>query len=1341
MAKSNNTKQYILEAIQNFEGKDFNIAGRELFEALGYNTRRRSPLSKNTFTHFEKTLDNQDYSMHKERALSSEWKYVDILFQLTEDEISSDVEGFAVEEVNNSIMESYLFICIELEGSEYSRSKLSQITREVNRATAMPTMVLFRYGKTITLSLINRRLHKRDDSKDVLEKVTLIKDISIQSPHRAHIDILEDLCLEKLAGKSAFTNFQELHEAWQKALDTKELNKRFYRDLSNWYFWALKKVKFPFALPNDSTASKDELHSIALIRFLTRIIFVWFLKEKRLIPSELFDENFIKQLVNDFSTKGTKTTYYTTILQNLFFGTLNTQRKNDASSEEISRQFRNPKRDPKGRTDDYMVTNLYRYESRLKDPNKLLELLKDVPFLNGGLFECLDKREGQNEQETRLDCFSDIDKKQPNFPDYLFFSDPSELDLSEDYGDKSRKKESVSGIIHLLNRYKFTIEENTPIDEEIALDPELLGKVFENLLASYNPETKETARKQTGSFYTPREIVNYMVEESLIAYYKNGLVGDSIGHSVLGSDENVMFPDAPISKKGQLSLTIPNVSAKWTGKETELEEKLRTLIKDGNEENPFSQEDSEALVHLTSNAKILDPACGSGAFPMGVLHKLVNVLQVLDPKNEKWKQEQINKTDWEKDEVIRRIDQDIELASKIHSEDVKKKALEELEEKKKSIQAHFQEQNPDYSRKLYLIENCIYGVDIQPIAVQISKLRFFISLIVDQKIDPSKKNLGIVPLPNLETKFVAANTLIGLEKPEEGALLTKNDPGLMKLEQDLKAIRKKYFYSRSRKEKLQLKKEDLRIRGEILQHFLEKNKSFVKDLEEKLKVGKLPKEQLKEIQDYIQNPKSTSVEELKKIVQTICKKSKIDAGIANVAVNTCSRYFPPASASAIAGWDPYDQNSHASWFDPEHMFGILPSGKDQVGFDIVIGNPPYGASIKGLSRKLTVNNLGHVPDFEIYYFFINASYKILKSNGINCYIIPNTILFNTFAKKYRLNILDLWHVNEIIDCTDIKLFDGATVFNIIYLFIKKKSENRKIGFKTSNEKKSINEILLQELKFTSKDSLIKNNLNWALEFKLEKGTKTIIQKIKNNSIECFKMLPEISQGLIAYDKHQGQDEYTIENRIYHHNKKSQKNLKKWLWGEDVTRYRVSWNGEEYIDYCSGLANPRDPKYFNGERILIREITNPRIFATFTKTELYNDPSLLIIKSGKEVDLLFFLGILNSHLASYFHFNHSPKATKGGFPKILIEDLKHFPITRSPIINPALQKPLIALVDKILAAKEKDAQADTSEWEAEIDARVFHLYGLNDEEMNTVLDSFPRMTAEEKGRIRDWYNGL
>ncbi len=228
---------------------------------------------------------------------------------------------------------------------------------------------------------------------------------------------------------------------------------------------------------------------------------------------------------------------------------------------------------------------------------------------------------------------------------------------------------------------------------------------------------------------------------------------------------------------------------------------LRDLISYSENPNPFDPEQTKILINAIDNCKILDPACGSGAFPMGVLHKLVYCLHKLDQKNKLWKERQIEK-----------VDRLIKDAGNINDSAIRDKIIADLENNKNDIEEAFENNELDYGRKLYLIENCIYGVDIQPIAIQISKLRFFISLIVDQKVNHQKDNFGIRALPNLETKFVAANTLIGLDKPSQ---LELKNPKINTLEDDLKNLRHQYFSAKTRKEKLDCQKKDKGLREKI----------------------------------------------------------------------------------------------------------------------------------------------------------------------------------------------------------------------------------------------------------------------------------------------------------------------------------------------------------------------------------------------------------------------------------------------------------------------------------------------------------------------------------------------
>src|SRR5680860_685281 len=481
-------------------------------------------------------------------------------------------------------------------------------------------------------------------------------------------------------------------------------------------------------------------------------------------------------------------TYYKAILQNLFFATLNTPL--------------GPKRKWVTRS-NYGVQNYYRYKRFIKDEARFMEWMNQIPFLNGGLFENLDIIQTEDKENNipkiniRVDCFSDNPKNESRLkvPDYLFFG-TRQADISGFFEDNKKTDVEITGIIDILNRYDFTIDENTPDDQEVALDPELLGTVFENLLASYNPETQSTARKESGSFYTPRPIVDFMVRESLEYYLADAVTIDKDKlHKISNPEAELAFSDAEKTK----------------------------------------------IVSALSEIKILDPACGSGAFPMGCLQHIVQILNRLDPENEKWKAAQVTKL---KQDLIDTIDNS------------------DYENLKNKIDQVFSNQynDADYARKLYLIQNCLYGVDIQPIAMQISKLRFFISLLVEQKIDRDDKNFGIIPLPNLETKFVAANTLLKLDK----RVSTKKGnvgPGLFQnlfveeKEEELAKVREKYFSARTPKTKRKWRAKDKALRQQIA--------------------------------DLL-----------------------IDDGWDN------------AAAHNIAQWDPFNQNTKADWFDPEWMFGV-----------------------------------------------------------------------------------------------------------------------------------------------------------------------------------------------------------------------------------------------------------------------------------------------------------------------------------------------------------------------------------------------------------------------------------
>ena len=342
------------------------------------------------------------------------------------------------------------------------------------------------------------------------------------------------------------------------------------------------------------------------------------------------------------------------------------------------------------------------------------------------------------------------------------------------------------------------------------------------------------------------------------------------------------------------------------------------------------------------------------------------------------------------------------------------------------------------------------------------------------------------------------------------------------------------------------------------------------------------------------------------------------------------------------------------------------------GFDIVVGNPPYGVNFDDKTKKYLLEFDKLVPDYEIYIYFISLYRKILKNNGYLSYIFPNTFLSTLFGKKYRENLFNTITVKEIIDLSNDNTFVDASVRTIIFSF-KNILENSDIKFLKTRDK------TFYSFKDYLKNEVMENIENIASLFFQNKKEKEIISKIKNN--QKLADFFEVSQGLIPYDKYRGHDEYTIKNRIWHSNVKKDETYKKELKGEDVKQYLLNWNNELWISYGEWLAAPRERKFFVNKRILIREITKDKLFSCYTEEEFYNTPSLINVINEKDIlELKYILTIINSKLLGWYHNKTSPKANKGLFPKILVNDVRNLPLVNIPLEK---QQPFIEKADKML----------------------------------------------------------
>ena len=1023
------------------------------------------------------------------------------------------------------------------------------------------------------------------------------------------------------------TSFEDL----KKRFDIEVVTKEFYQELFSWYTWACELSTYPQGKGN-SVKQTSKNNETNLIRLITRLMFVWFIKQKDLIPSWIFDESELKEILSDFDSQSTeKGNYYNAVIQNLFFATLN-----KAIAE-------------RGFTDDDKAYLQYGIKTLYRDDNKksffkvsheeVIRLFSSVPFLNGGLFECLDKletSENGNNIQIYNDGFSREKDRRAFIPNALFFQ---------------KEKDGHEGIVHILNRYNFTVEENSPIDVQVALDPELLGKVFENLLGTYNPETSETARKDSGSFYTPREIVNFMVNESIKNYLENSI---------------------EISK-----------------------EQLSQLFDDNTSEVKFKNNDK--IINALMSIKILDPACGSGAFPVGILQRLVSLIR------------------------------------KLNSSYDSKQSLYEL--------------------KLHLIENCIFGSDIQTIAVQIAKLRFFITLICEQeKGSDAKNNYGFDPLPNLETKFVAANSLIGLKSEQSTALNLKNE-ALSRLKEELLLIRTNHFKASTAGEKKKYRNKDKEKRAEIIS-LLEKqvvglNTDAITAIEDEIKNYERQLKNLPVVMVDVQEEaelfdsapktlfqKDKNEDERKKI------QKELNLARKNLEKEKAKKYSSDEAKSLeeLVSWNPYDQNAVADFFDANWMFGI------EDGFDIVIGNPPYiqlqnnGGKLAKLYESQNYKAFAKTGD--IYCLFYERGFNLLKDNAHLCFITSNKWMRAGYGEKLRDFFAKNVNPKELIDFAGVKVFESATVDTNILLFQKAQNKKQTLACVTKNMKYDDLGNLSHFIQQNSATCAFGSPASWVILSPIEQSIKRKIEAagvplkdwdisinygIKTGYNDAFIISGAKRAEILAGSK-------TEEER-----KRTDELIRPVLRGRDIKRYGYEFadlwlinthNGikekeipridvekdypavkkhlDEYWDKIEKRADQGDTPYNLRNCAYLDDFFKPKLFyADITQGAYfaYDDKGMFIDKTCFMMiskDALFLQKILSSKLfeVAYKKIFSSIELGESGY-----QYNKHA---------------LIKLpVKKVEESEQKDFENLNK---TEIDRKIYELYGLNNEEIDFINSS-------------------
>ena len=942
------------------------------------------------------------------------------------------------------------------------------------------------------------------------------------------------------------------------AFSVEALTKEFYNELFEWYQWAVSPDGGIY-FPNDTATAEDDFEDKdkKIIRLLTRLMFVWFIKQKDLVPSKLFNEKQLQSILKDFDPQATDNgNYYNAILQNLFFATLNRAIEDDEGKRGFAKL--------QGQRD---VKTLYRYAEMFRiSEDDVIKLFAEVPFLNGGLFECLDKTKKIDgvDKAFNYDGFSRNANRWPNgryrqrafIPNVFFFDEEK-------------------GLLNILKRYNFTIEENTPNEQTVALDPELLGKVFENLLGAYNPETRETARNQSGSFYTPREIVNYMVDESIKAY----------------------LADKP-------------------------KEIVESILSDTFEYNPNLESQYKDIANRLKVIKILDPACGSGAFPMGLLNRMIDILQKIEPEQ--------------------------------------------------SI----------YDLKLSIIENCIYGSDIQNIAAQISKLRFFISLICDCEKDPSKPNFGIPTLPNLETKFVTANSLIALHKRPANAQLdvfadSEDNPINIK-KKELLNVRHQHFRAKKASEKMRLRKQDETLRAELLQ-LLEQEGAFA-----------------------------------------------------------------PKDAKQMAQWNPYDQNAVADFFDPEWMFNVADGFDIVIGNPPYIQLQNNGGELAELYEPCGYKTFARTGD--IYCLFYERGYQLLKKNGHLCYITSNKWMRAGYGEKTREFLANNTDPQLLIDFAGVKIFESATVDTNILLFANGKNQHKTLCAVTNKSNKDDLKQLSDFVRLNGSICTFNGSDSWVILSPIEQSIKNKIESVgtplRDWDINIYRgVLTGYNDAfIISSDK---REEILSNCKTEDERKRTAELIRPILRGRDIKRYGYDWAGlwlinthngvkgkyppidikdypavKQHLDLYWDKIKKRDDKGvtpynlrncaymddFNMPKIIYPNMTKYMPFVWDTQKFMTNQKCFIITGSNTA----FLTAFLNSSLFKYC-FRDSFPELQGG-----TRELSKIFFDKIPVLQPTndTEKQFKDLVD--------DIQREFSKEKAiAIDKEIFTLYDLTPEEREQI----------------------
>lgn len=854
----------------------------------------------------------------------------------------------------------------------------------------------------------------------------------------------------------------------------------------------------------------------------------------------------------------------------------------------------------------YTGLNMNRGENGYYPP-----LHRRIPFLNGGLFEQLDNYEWENNNF--------------NIPNSLF----SNADV--------KGKRDADGILDIFDRYNFTMNEDEPMEREVAIDPEMLGKVFENLL-----DVKD--RKSKGAFYTPREIVHYMCQETLINHLvtKTGISEKAIRDFILYGeylrDEDTVKTLKVTDASGKIHFEFDK------NKDLLISEEILSYKKGVNR--------LKEIDDLLANVKVADLAVGSGAFPLGMLNEIVRSRQVLT-------------------EYL---------------------ALEMNGFQKKTFYAY--ERKP-YDLKLNTIKNCIFACDIEPSAVDIAKLRLWLSIVIDDEIAEDAGNgefdAHTKPrqLPNLDCNIICGNSLVdefmGYKLITESVLLNNVSTN---------------------------------SQGSVFQQSVDVLISKLIELQDKLFFTK----------------EHTDKEEIKQEIQKIYDDIILEQIGGDHELRDAYFESIVESSKPFILWQLYFPR----------VF------KENGGFDIIIGNPPYiefkklDSESKDIFKKRFQSANGK---YDIYVVFMEYACELLNKEGTLAFINPTMFMKRDYGKAIRKFVYENFRIKSIVDFSDKQMFESATTYTGIFIYDKNGNEEKTIKYYKLNKDLNIsNASSLYGLLKGEMFSYIEKNQNdlgesWSFE---DEEDAELLNIISNKTCTLKSITTAIFQGIAS-----GKDEvfYVDESTICEYGLEK-KLLKKLYKGKDIKKYNASWSGyyvlypyiknqlvpeneliEKYPNTYSYLCkmrellkgrgyfdksskkwyelwNQRDSNNFDEPfKIITAEINRDNNFyldteGAYGNTKIYT----IILKNRDESFYYYLLGLLNSDVLDYVYKKLSvPKA--GGFYAYKTQFLELLPIK-------LLDNRDVRYLE-IVELTQKLCEEYSEEIENRLNCLIYELYGLSD----------------------------